>query len=831
MKRILACCIISLAMVAASADMTISEATEQSKIFFKGKKYDLAFKLALKGSKDDGDLLANLGSMYYQGMGCKKDVEKAIECWLAGEAKGNPKSIRQLAVYVDFPKKDYAKAQSRLEKAAEAKESGANFYLGWMFEKGMSDGGVDQQKALEYYRKAALECPEPDAFVLSYYGRKLYEIDPTGGVRVMKNAAAQNNPWALCFLGAAYNSGRGGLSKNHLKAEECFRLAVEHAGNGHYKEYAVRALNAIIKMCEESLVVGDAGKKAIDCLNQILNTATASMKDRIYAYERLGYVYESGKYGVSKDLIKALDYYKNADSGYSWYRSGVVYTDTKMKDLSKAVECFQKSAAQNYGLGAIMLARNYIDNEKDRGGVQKAETVLRQMREKCAKDEDLVCELLNVLELQCKYEDMKNLCIEAKKQIANCPRINRCLLSLLDKNVGVSKEMIDLKSVENYMKELSDKGDGATSYMLSCYYRDGILGSIDEVKAQEMMSRAVQQGDCCSLTEKAESEKNDKIAYELLQKALEKNPECIRALSSLCMGCMTGRWGAITDVAEYIKRAADTGDLRSCLTYGVALAESRFMPELKIKPDYKEARKYLTMALKDANIKPLAEINMANLVFISNSQDLEEQRNSFEVLKKYAEDGYFHAMMLISTCYLKGLGCEMNKEKSEEWHQKVINFRGDPRMFSNQLHKDVMDGYLKDRKRYLEVNGKTENQEKGSIQLKKDNKVERKEEEYAKEVNGRVSWYGGLWRGACTMGLAPGNVVVYTGRNIINPLLCIGKPHEAVCDIVQGCCYCVQDVTLGIFDMLSLGRLGNRYFYNKNSWDCKAGLIKRLEAY
>ena len=92
------------------------------------------------------------------------------------------------------------------------------------------------------------------------------------------------------------------------------------------------------------------------------------------------------------------------------------------------------------------------------------------------------------------------------------------------------------------------------------------------------------------------------------------------------------------------------------------------------------------------------------------------------------------------------------------------------------------------------------------------------------------TWYGGLERGFSTVGLAPVNVVVYTGRNIINPLLCIGKPHEAVCDIVQGCYYCVQDVTLGIFDMLSLGRLGNRYFYNKNSWDCKAGLIKRLEA-
>lgn len=834
MKRILCSCVILFGLTSL-ADMTMSEATEQSKIFFKAKKYDLAYQLSLQGSQEDGELLANLGCMYYEGKGCKKDVEKAIECWLAGEAKGNPRSIRYLAVHIDFPKKDYVKAQARLEKAAKAKESGANFHLGWMYEKGMATGGQDQQKAMEFYRIAALECAEPDTYILSYFGRKLYEIDPVAGVRVMKKAAAENNPWALFFLGVAYNSGRGGLPKDYLKAEECFRLAVEHAGNGHYKEYAVRGLNAIIKMCEEGLVVGDAGKKVIECLNQILNTTTASMKDRIYAYERLGDVYERGENGVSKDLIKALDYYKNADSGYSWYRSGVVYTDTKMKDLSKAVECFQKSVARNYGRGAIMLARNYIDNEKDRGGVQKAETVLRQMREKCARDEDLVCELLNVLELQRKYGDMKSLCIEAKKLIANCPRINKKLLSLLDKNVGVSKSMIDLKSVEDYMIGLSEKGDGDSSYDLSCYYRNGVLGLVDEKKADDMMERAAQQENPYALVAKADKESDDKKAYELLQKALEKDPECIPALSSLTMGCMSGRWGAITDVARYIKRAADTGDLSSCLVYGVALSEARLMPELKIKPDFKEACKYLAMASKDADIKPMAEIHMANLVFNSNSQDLEEQRKAFKTLKKHAEDGYFHAMMLVSTCYLKGLGCEKNIEKSDEWHQKVISFKGDPRMFSNQLHKDVMDDYLRDRKRYLEANGKIEKQGKEPSELDKknieqsDNKMERKEEADAKEVDGKVSWYGGLWRGTCTTVLAPGNIVMFNFRWMIFPLRLVSEPVESTCDIFEGCYYCVQDISLGLFDMLSMGWLGDEYFYNESSWDCKPSIRGHLK--
>ena len=160
MKRILCSCVILFGLTLL-ADMTMSEATEQSKIFFKAKKYDLAYKLSLRGSQDDGELLANLGCMYYEGKGCKKDVEKAIEYWRAGEKKGNPRSIRYLAVHVDIPKKDYSKAQARLEKAAEAKESGANFYLGWMYEKGMAAGGQDRQKALEFYRIAALECASP----------------------------------------------------------------------------------------------------------------------------------------------------------------------------------------------------------------------------------------------------------------------------------------------------------------------------------------------------------------------------------------------------------------------------------------------------------------------------------------------------------------------------------------------------------------------------------------------------------------------------------------------------------------------------------------------
>lgn len=843
MKRILCSCVILFGLTSL-ADMTMSEATEQSKIFFKAKKYDLAYQLSLQGSQEDGELLANLGCMYYEGKGCKKDVEKAIEYWRAGEKKGNPRSIRYLAVHVDIPKKDYSKAQARLEKAAEAKESGANFYLGWMYEKGMAAGGQDRQKALEFYRIAALECAEPDAYFLSYYGRKVYEIDPVAGVRVMQKAAAENNPWALFFLAAAYNSGRGGLPKDHLKAEEYFRAAIAHAGTGYYKEYAVRGLKSIVAMCENRLIVGDAGKKAVECLNGILTTPSATLKDRVYAYERLGYVYESGEYGVTVDLIKALDYYKNADSGYSWYRSGIVYTDTKMKDLSKAVECFQKSANWNYVWGAIMLARYYVENEKERGGVKKAEAVLRQIREKCVEDEDLVCELLDVLELQRKYGDMKNLCIEAKKQIANCPRINKRLLSLLDKNVGVSKSMINLKSVEDYMIGLSEKGDGDSSYALSCYYRNGVLGLVDEKKADDMMERAAQQENPYALVAKADKESDDKKAYELLQKALEKDPECEDALHAVIVGILTQRWLTFGDLLDYAKKWANTGSVQGCICLGGLYAFPD--PKYGLKPDLKNAEHYLRLAKKCIDQKITGDYLSLNaqvecllmwvIIGKKDSSDADMQK-AFEIIKQHADNGFYPAFSLLSQCYLEGLGTEKDKGKSEYWFNKTLNFKGDPRHFNHPLAKEAMEDRKKGRELGLEAfNSQLENEktvEMPNASQKRieqsDNKVERKEEADAKEVDGKVSWYGGLWRGTCTTVLAPGNIVMFNFRSMINPLRLVVEPGESTCDIFEGCYFCVQDISLGLFDMLSMGWLGDEYFYNESSWGCKPSIMDHLK--
>ena len=188
-------------------------------------------------------------------------------------------SLAQAQRYLDA--KDFAKALSLLQKAADAGNADAMFNLGWTYENRWA---IDQDlgKAREWYQKAA------DA----------------------------GNANAMYYLGVLYEDGKG-VTQDYGKAREWYQKAVD-AGNRE----AMFKLGLLYE--DGKGVTQDYGKarewyqKAVDAGNR-------------EAMFKLGLLYEDGK-GVTQDYGKAREWYqKAADAGSpdAMYYLGVLYEDGK----------------------------------------------------------------------------------------------------------------------------------------------------------------------------------------------------------------------------------------------------------------------------------------------------------------------------------------------------------------------------------------------------------------------------------------------------------------------------------------------------------------------
>ena len=77
----------------------------------------------------------------------------------------------------------------------------------------------------------------------------------------------------------------------------------------------------------------------------------------------------------------------------------------------------------------------------------------------------------------------------------------------------------------------------------------------------------------------------------------------------------------------------------------------------------------------------------------------------------------------------------------------------------------------------------------------------------------------GFGRGLSSVVTSPGNIIWGAGAGFVrfemeSPILGLGT----AIGVLGGCGVCVSDIVLGCADMMTFGWLGNRYFYNENSW-------------
>ena len=427
----------------AKEDGGMNHAENAAKYFLKGA----LFKNAIS--------LINLGLCYAEGVGVKKDPEKAARCYKIAVKESSPwticRPIGQLALGFCYAmglgvKKDMVKAEDSLK---------IDLRGGWFW--GDLDDYWNQNEVIMWIRKAA------------EWG----------------NVAAQWN------LGLIYTEGRG-VEKNEGEAARWFRKitqrdsqhdfidpttvkwaqlflsAIEHGDDrsqyelGHdYYEYGSDRYRWDHNFEESEREAAKWYRKAAEQGNA----------DAQYS---LGFMYAHGK-GVEKDEVEAARwYYKAAEQGNAdaQYRLGLMYANGEgvEKDEAKAVQLFRKAAEQGCGDAQFNVGVSYHYG----WGVAKDESEAMKWYRKVAVLEDSAAHFyLKAVELG--DPDVHNAQIETHGD---------------EGSVG----KYEAEAVRWYRKA-AEQGDVKAQYQLGWCYEFGKYVITDKTEAMKWYRKAARQGD------------------------------------------------------------------------------------------------------------------------------------------------------------------------------------------------------------------------------------------------------------------------------------------------------------------------------------------------
>lgn len=304
------------------------------------------------------------------------------------------------------------------------------------------------------YRRAA-ELGDPEGMnSLGYcykYGKGGLTKDKVKAVEWYRKAAEAGNARGMRNLGYAYEYGKGGLTKDEVKAVEWYQKAAE-AGNA----IAMRNLGYRYKYGTGGLTKDEV--KAVEWYRK------AAEKGNTTAMNNLGYCYEYGEAGLTRDEVKAVEWYRKAveaGNAAAMCNLGICYEYGKgglTKDEVKAVEWFRKAAESGNAQAMCNLGLCY---EYGTGGLTKDEVKAVEWYRKAAGE-------------------------------GNNSAMYKLGLCYKDGNGGLTKD--EVKAVE-WFRKAAEKGDNYAMYALGVCYLNGYGGlTKDETKAVEWYQKAAEKG-------------------------------------------------------------------------------------------------------------------------------------------------------------------------------------------------------------------------------------------------------------------------------------------------------------------------------------------------
>lgn len=297
-------------------------------------------KTVLEQQAEAGDPIAQykLGSEYYTGENRKQDYERAHYWWQQAAMQGDTVAQYNLGTLYDSGKgvtQDYTQARYWYQKAADKHDAYAQYNLGNLYRDGKG-GARDPEKARYWLEQAAAQGDTDAQSTLAeiYYHGELPDPEHRLTYYWLEQAAMRGHTPSQYWLGNLYQQGDG-VTADADTARKWWEAAAD-LGN------------------EQAL-------------------------------KKIAQAYRDGAYGIVKNKVRALDWYKKSVQKYgytfAYTEVGILYANDTPPDYAKARQWWQRgllyndSAAQYhlglaayYGRGRVQdipLARDLLNNYRD----------------------------------------------------------------------------------------------------------------------------------------------------------------------------------------------------------------------------------------------------------------------------------------------------------------------------------------------------------------------------------------------------------------------------------------------------------------------------------
>lgn len=249
----------------AAAQKSIMANRQLAKIAFDKGDYKQAFIYAEKALSlgKDPESSAVIGSMYYDGKGCKKDPEKALKYLLEPANLGDMDAIDKVG-RLYYASGRMSEAEKYLLKSSNADNAEILFMRGRIHYLGIRSSGPDYPRALKLLLSGA-EKGNVDCMLLigrMYHRGEGMHQDFAQARRFFRQAADQGSAEGMYLVGSMYYNGEG-VSPDYLEAMNWFKKAAQ-------KDHIV-AMQYISIMYKEGIGVARNNREAIHWRNRIRN--------------------------------------------------------------------------------------------------------------------------------------------------------------------------------------------------------------------------------------------------------------------------------------------------------------------------------------------------------------------------------------------------------------------------------------------------------------------------------------------------------------------------------------------------------------------------------
>jgi len=417
-----------------------------------------------------------LGLLYYNGLGVKRDINRAKDLFVRA-TKGGYDELISL-----FEEKSKEGDICAIKFMSECYNSGIgvprNTTKALEYDRMAADAGCEEYympvglylynnkrhgEAFEYFKKAALNGNIKAAY---FYGLMLYdgdegvEQDKVEGLKYLQMAANEGHVAANLKLGESYLYGNG-LERDKEKGAQMIKVAAEKGNNKAMWILANcyrlgEGLPQNYQLASQWMALVASANKTAE-YNQLITDLKAK-NDPFYCYLKGLYEYNiTGNYDEAMKQFQAVEKAKISEGKTL---QGLVLTNKnyKKRDMKKAAKLFEKAAKENNATACYYLSYMMENGE----GVKKDAKAALEMLTKAADGGCAVaqCRLadkyLNANGVEMNIEKAANYLLLAEKQHGLTPDAAKDLARLYESKLSCMPAVEDLAKHVEGLKKLKE---------------------------------------------------------------------------------------------------------------------------------------------------------------------------------------------------------------------------------------------------------------------------------------------------------------------------------------------------------------------------------------